>query len=153
MTDQLKKRFDKLLIFQNYFSPSRHAVFEQLGKYCCLTVAYMQSPQDEGRQWAEDRPINYQVIRIPTFRISKLILPIPSYQFPKQIEAVVVVDNNPTNIAMILIARKIVSRSSRSYVWIEHIPDRSKSYGKTLYQTITSRKLLQLSGSAASFPV
>jgi hypothetical protein len=42
----------------------------------------------------------------------------------------VLVDNNPTNIAMLLFAPAVRRIAQRTYLWVEHIPDPSKGRGK-----------------------
>ncbi|BCA63420.1 hypothetical protein HMP09_2654 [Sphingomonas sp. HMP9] len=140
-----------LLIFQNYFSPSRHAIFEELGKDRKLVVMYLQSGVDEGRRWVEETPKNYVARRIPTRQIAKVVLPVGHLGLPKKAEVALMVDNNPTNVAMLLLARTVKGIAGRTYLWVEHIPDPSKGQGKTLYQTMTSRGLLRFNDGAASF--
>jgi glycosyltransferase involved in cell wall biosynthesis len=140
-----------ILVFQNYFSPSRHAIFEELGKTKKLLVIYMQSASDEGRQWAEEQPVHYSARRVPTRQYAKMVFPAGKLDLPVRADVAVLVDNNPTNIAMLLFAPAVRRIAQRTYLWVEHIPDPSKGRGKLLYQTLTSRALLRLAGAAASW--
>ncbi|KPF50024.1 hypothetical protein IP65_20080 [Novosphingobium sp. AAP1] len=140
-----------ILVFQNYFSPSRHAIFEELGKTKKLLVIYMQSASDEGRQWTEELPVHYSARRVPTRKYAKMVFPAGKLDLPASAEVAVLVDNNPTNISMLLFASAVRRMARRTYLWVEHIPDPSKRRGKLLYQTLTSRALLRLAGAAASW--
>jgi len=140
-----------ILVFQNYFSPSRHAIFEELGKTRKLQVIYMQSASDEGRQGAEEQPVHYSARRVPTRQYAKMVFPAGKLDLPALAEVAVLVDNNPTNVAMLLFAPAVRRVARRTYLWVEHIPDPSKGRGKLLYQTLTSRALLRLAGAAASW--
>ena len=140
-----------ILVFQNYFSPSRHAIFEKLGADCKLLVLYMQAASDEGRQWAEEEPVNYSARRIPTRQIAKMVFPAGSPGLPRKVSLAVMVDNNPTNVAMLCLAPAVRRVAETCYLWVEHIPDLSKGRGKTLYQRLTSRALLRCNDGAASF--
>jgi hypothetical protein len=74
-----------ILVFQNYFSPSRHAIFEELGK-AKLLVIYMQSASDEGRQWAEEQPVHYSARRVPTRQYAKMVFPAGKLDLPVRAE-------------------------------------------------------------------
>ncbi|MCC7303802.1 glycosyltransferase family 4 protein [bacterium] len=144
----MKQESTPLFIFQNYFSPYRHKLFNEIGKRVALTVVYMQKPHEEGRKWAENKVTeekNYETIQLRNKHISKI--PPLSYviwvlglkelttKIPNHAK-IIFLDNLPTNFTtfrlFFLLAR--ISRKNR-LLWNEHIlPKGTDNWLKILYK-------------------
>ncbi|MEG6508899.1 glycosyltransferase family 4 protein [Methyloligella sp. 2.7D] len=132
-----------ILVFQNYFTPARHALFERLCKRgVALTALYMHLPSDEGRAWSpvEDPP--YPAVQLPHFFVGKTLFFWVPMRFWRA--NIIVLDNNPSNICMILWSALFALCGSRLGMWVEHIPDRYKGRLKLAYQAACTRLLALL---------
>ena len=143
---------DRIVIFQNYYTPYRHALFEDIGRRgSALTVCYAQKPSDEGRKWAERSvPVHYN--RVFCSRI--LVGPLVFFWVPSTISRlknVIILDNNPTNVCMILWAVYFRLRRKNLTLWLQHIPDAFKGQYKSAYQRLCSRILISLVGRVIVF--
>lgn len=136
-----------LVIFQNYYTPYRSKLFQEIGKSISLTVVYLQKPQDEGRKWDEgdfeiaktDRTfktlqLDCKNLGFPKLKLGPIIWPKNLSQLDKLFSketTVIFLDNLPTNFAM----NKIISYASKTIpskqrvLWVEHIvaPETAKS--------------------------
>ena len=118
-----------LVIFQNYFSPYRHKLFEEIAKKVQLTVIYLQKPQEEGRKWEEEKfakDKSYKSVQMTNKSIgpivwSKYLTRIQKYITPETV--VIFLDNLPTNISMLRFigqVKRMVPRKNL-VLWEEHI--------------------------------
>jgi glycosyltransferase involved in cell wall biosynthesis len=120
---------EKLVVFQNYFTPYRWALFQELGKYVDLTVFYLHKPQDEGRKWEEkefSKSPTFKTVQLEYKKFGPVIWPkMNKTFFAKYIDSnteTVFLDNLPTNIAMlrtISVLKSLVPYKNRA-LWVEH---------------------------------
>jgi len=140
------------LIFQNYYSPARDALFQEMVRQGQeLTVLYMHLPGDEGRRWSEPDGLPYRSIQMRHIAIGPIILFWVPVAFWRWRGAVLATDNNPTNIAMLLWCIVFRLLGCRIGMWVEHIPDVYKGRGKLAYQTTCSRLLCGVSDRVLAF--
>jgi hypothetical protein len=142
------------IILQNYSTPYRHDLFEALGTILPgLTVVHSQRPADEGRQWAEQTPTAYRVVAAPRLKIG----PVVAFGLPFEIlvsahrKSIVLHDDNPANLSMVLWGSVLRLLGARPKLWVEHVPDATKTGGKALYQKLCSQLLLGLCDEAIAF--
>jgi len=137
---------EPVVIFQNYYTPYRHALFEDIGRRGTdLIVCYAQKPSDEGRKWKQtSAPTSYR--SVDCFRF--LIGPFVFFWVPREISIahrIVLLDNNPTNLCMIAWAIVFKLKRKQMRLWLQHIPDRFKGKLKLAFQRSCSRILIKLS--------
>lgn len=141
-----------ILIFQNYYTPARDALFrEVIAQGQELVVLYAHLPTDEGRRWAEPVDIPYQSVQMPHLRLGKSVLFWVPWAFWRWPGPVLAADNNPTNIAMIAWCLLFRLLGRRLGMWVEHIPDVYKGRAKLLYQQGCTRLLCALSHRVVAF--
>lgn len=140
------------LIFQNYYTPARDALFRKMVEQGqVLTVLYMHLPSDEGRRWSEPTDLPYTSVQMPHFAFGPVILFWVPFAFWRWRGPVIATDNNPTNIAMLLWCFAFRAFGCRIGMWIEHIPDAYKGSAKLAYQTTCTRVLCALSHRILAF--
>lgn len=131
------------LIFQNYYTPYRAFLYDLVAENGAdITVLYSQDPEDEGRKWSIPADLKFSFSRIPNLSIKSISLFwVPLRFLQKKYDVVILNDNNPTNIMMILYALlyRIIGR--KCLLWVEHIPDNSKSALKARYQKACTKIL------------
>lgn len=142
------------LIFQNYYTPARDALFRKMVEQGQdLTVLYIHRPGDEGRRWSEPDELPYTSVQMPHLAIGPIILFWVPSTFWRWRGPVIAIDNNPTNIAMLLWCFVFRLFGRRIGMWIEHIPDAYKGSVKLAYQTTCTRLLCALSHRVLAFSV
>lgn len=141
-----------VLIFQNYYTPYRAALFAEIKRLGQdIVVLYAHSGEDEGRRWVDPRSGTFPSIEMRHWRFRKAVFFAVPQASLRQASRMVVLDNNPTNMAMIFWAFAMRLRGKPMHVWVEHIPDSFKGRLKSAYQKACSRMLLGLAGRALSF--
>jgi len=142
------------IIFQNYSTPYRHDLFESLGAMLPgLTVVHSQRPVDEGRQWAESTPTTYRVVAAPRLKLGPSVIFAPPLSLLRGAagKSFVLHDDNPANLSMVLWGAVLRLLGARPKLWVEHIPDGTKTGAKGIYQRLCSRLLLRLCDEAIAF--
>jgi hypothetical protein len=99
MSSSVKRQ--KVILFQNYFTPYRAALFELVGKRYDLTIVYIHHQEDEGRRWKAVKPVNFKVINARYGYLGKFIVFWPRL-LERDADCIVLLDNNPSNLAMIV---------------------------------------------------
>ena len=114
-----------VLIVQNYESPYRSALFARLAECgLSITVNYLQRPEDEGRRWSSIESTAYEVIRCFRLKLAKLVLFwIPAAVRSRSFDFVILLDNLPTNLCLLLWTRLLSRRAGKMLLWVEHIND------------------------------
>lgn len=141
-----------VLIFQNYYTPARDALFrEMIAQGQQLVVLYAHLPGDEGRRWAEPADVPYRSVQMRHLRVGKSVLFWVPRAFWRWDGPVMATDNNPTNIAMIAWCLLFRLLGRRLGMWVEHIPDTYKGRAKLFYQQACTRVLCALSDKVAAF--
>lgn len=128
---------EEVAIFQNYYTPYRHELFEELTRSGTnLLVIYAHLPSDEGRLWTAPLTSAYRNITCRYWRAGKIVMFAPPLRLliSRRLSHVVLLDNNPTNIPMIFWGVLFWIFGKRLTLWVEHIPDQRKSRGKLAYQ-------------------
>jgi glycosyltransferase involved in cell wall biosynthesis len=143
----------QLVIFQNYYAPYRHALFEELTKQGAqVTVLYAHLGSDEGRRWIQPNSTAYRSINCRHIKINKVVLFWLPYEVWAHARAIFIIsDNNPTNLAMIVWSFLLKITKRQQILWLEHIPDNSKGRLKIAYQLLCSRILSFLCDRILSF--
>lgn len=141
-----------ILIFQNYYTPARDALFrEVVAQGQELVVLYAHLPTDEGRRWAEPGDVPYRSVQMPHLRLGKTVVFWVPREFWRWAGPVLATDNNPTNVAMIAWCLLFRLLGARLGMWVEHIPDVFKGRAKLLYQRGCTRLLCALSQQVVAF--
>ncbi|MCS0496877.1 glycosyltransferase family 4 protein [Ancylobacter sp. MQZ15Z-1] len=142
----------KIIIFQNYYTPARDALFRELhGSGIELMVLYAHQPGDEGRLWSEPDDVPYRSIQLRHISIFKNVLfLVPLFAFTSG-RIVILLDNNPTNLCMIAWAVIFRLFGCKIGLWVEHIPDQFKGRLKLIFQETSTRILSKLSNVILSF--
>ncbi|MGH1587913.1 glycosyltransferase family 4 protein [Methylobacterium phyllosphaerae] len=149
-----KHRMSRVVVFQNYFTPYRHALFEEMGKKGVhSTVVYLACPSREGRKWRPTEALHHEAILCKSLSIGPVVLfwpPVLDIRLMNS-NTFVVLDDNPSNICMIAwtVLLKILGR--RVLVWVEHIPDAAKSILKIAYQKGCSWTLAKMADAIMAF--
>lgn len=147
----------KLVIFQNYFTPYREQLFEEIGRQVELLVIYLQKPEDEGRIWPPkllqhsyaEKQLSYT--KIGPFMINSVK---EMVELIHPDDGVILLDNLPNSFSMfaVLQALKKVIPKKRLALWVEHTLDAGgDSPLKQLYRQFTSKTLAQQCGTLFAF--
>lgn len=144
---------EETIIFQNYFTPYRHVLFERIGrKLPGLTVLYSQGPEQEGRRWVEEAPSTYAARRLPSLKLGPLVF----FAVPWKLlgggrrKVVVLHDDNPAGLSMVVSAVLFRVLGARTLLWVEHTPTSGRGI-KLGYQHLCSRVLMALTRHVVAF--
>lgn len=148
---------NRLVIFQNYFTPYRHRLFTAIAKQRELLVVYLHSPQDEGRKWKQPEQIKeYTTIQFSGRKAGPLIMfdSVNLLSELKSTDTVVFLDNMPTNMSMISLVSnaKLATPYLQRYLWVEHTMDFSGDNAlKAMARKMFSQSLLEKTSKYLAF--
>jgi glycosyltransferase involved in cell wall biosynthesis len=110
-----------MLIFHNYRTPYRDVLFDRLSLKTSLTVAYLQKPSDENRNWKDALKSRYNIFQLSRIKIWKVFLNnlfLPKALRTETFDSVVFVDNLP-NLLMMFFYTCFYFKKSHRILWTE----------------------------------
>lgn len=143
----------EVVVFQNCFTPYRHALFEEIGAQVeRLTVVYNRRPSQVGRRWEEVRPTNYESLVAPNVGIGPFVFFVTPLRLLRRSRQAVFVlhDDNPANLAMIFWAIVLRLLGATTLLWCEHTQTEGGGV-KLRYQKLCSWLLNLLSSKVLAF--